>query len=55
MPSTPPRPEKLLDHVSDPLRLKHYSRRAEEAYVNWICRLSWQTPSDLRKIRQKNP
>ena len=34
---TPP-PKKLLDQVRDMLRLKHYSRRTEESYVNWIKR-----------------
>lgn len=32
---TPPR---LLDQVRDRLRLKHYSLRAEQAYVGWIKR-----------------
>ncbi|OQA19254.1 MAG: Tyrosine recombinase XerD [Chloroflexi bacterium ADurb.Bin360] len=38
--SAPPKaPEKkLLDVVRDTLRLKHYSIRTEEAYVNWIRR-----------------
>lgn len=33
-----PRPKKLLDQVTDRLRLKHYSRRTEEAYLAWIRR-----------------
>ena len=33
-----PRPKKLLDQVRDILRLKHYSRRTEDAYVGWIRR-----------------
>lgn len=33
---TPPR--KLLDQVRDHLRLKHYARRTEDAYVDWIRR-----------------
>jgi hypothetical protein len=33
-----PRPKKLLDQVRDAIRLKHYSIRTEEAYVNWIKR-----------------
>jgi hypothetical protein len=37
MPVTPSR-KKLLDQVRDMLRLKHYSRRTEESYVNWIRR-----------------
>ncbi len=32
------RPKKLLDHVHDALRVKHYSIRTEQAYVNWIKR-----------------
>ncbi len=30
--------KKLLDRVRDTIRLKHYSIRTEEAYVNWIKR-----------------
>ena len=33
-----PRPQKLLDQVRDRIRVKHYSRRTEEAYVDWIRR-----------------
>jgi integron integrase len=33
-----PRPNKLLDHVRDAIRLKHYSRHTEEAYITWIKR-----------------
>jgi hypothetical protein len=33
-----PAPKKLLDQVRDAIRLKHYSIRTEEAYVNWIRR-----------------
>ncbi len=32
------RPEKLLDHVRDTLRLRHYAYRTEETYVQWIRR-----------------
>jgi len=32
------RPKKLLDQVRETIRLKHYSIRTEEAYVNWIKR-----------------
>jgi integron integrase len=32
------RPKKLLDQVRDAARLKHYSIRTEQAYVNWIKR-----------------
>jgi len=30
--------KKLLDQVSDVIRLKHYSIRTEETYLNWIRR-----------------
>jgi site-specific recombinase XerD len=33
-----PKPKKLLDRVRDALRLKHYSIRTENSYVNWIRR-----------------
>jgi integron integrase len=33
-----PTPRKLLDQVRDAIRLKHYSIRTEQAYVNWIKR-----------------
>ena len=29
---------KLLDRVREAIRLRHYSRRTEEAYVHWIRR-----------------
>ena len=32
------RPRKLLDQVREVLRLKHYSYRTEESYVQWIRR-----------------
>jgi Phage integrase, N-terminal SAM-like domain len=31
-------PKKLLDKVRDAIRLKHYSYRTEETYVQWIVR-----------------
>ena len=34
-----PKPKKLLEQVSDsirPIRRKHYSRKTEQAYINWI-------------------
>jgi site-specific recombinase XerD len=34
----PGQPPKLLDRVRDAIRLRHYSRRTEEAYVGWIRR-----------------
>lgn len=38
MPTVTPPPKKLLDQVRDLLCLKHYSRRTEESYVDWIKR-----------------
>lgn len=32
---TTPQPKKLLDRVREKIRLKHYSRRTEDAYVAW--------------------
>jgi len=32
------RPKKLLEQVSDVIRLKHYSYKTEKSYVNWIKR-----------------
>ena len=31
-------PPKLLDQVREKIRLKHYSIRTEQAYVDWIRR-----------------
>ncbi|MCJ7700740.1 MAG: phage integrase N-terminal SAM-like domain-containing protein [Anaerolineales bacterium] len=31
-----PKPKKLLDRVRDTIRLKHYSIKTEQAYLNWI-------------------
>jgi integron integrase len=36
--SSAPRPKKLLDQVRHIIRLKHYSIRTEQAYVDWIKR-----------------
>ncbi len=36
-PANPARPKKLLDQVRDAIRLKHYSWRTEESYVNADC------------------
>ncbi|MCX6034709.1 MAG: integron integrase [Chloroflexi bacterium] len=33
-----PEPKKLLDQVHDVLRIKHYSYRTEQTYVDWIKR-----------------
>ncbi|NCS50696.1 MAG: hypothetical protein GPJ29_23540 [Microcystis aeruginosa BK11-02] len=34
----PPPPRKLLDVVRETVRLKHYSYRTEQTYVDWIKR-----------------
>jgi len=39
--SPTPQPPKLLHQVRDRLRLKHYSIRTEQAYVDWIKRFIW--------------
>jgi Phage integrase, N-terminal SAM-like domain len=36
IPVEEPKPKKLLDQVRDALRVKHYSYRTEESYVQWI-------------------
>jgi site-specific recombinase XerD len=45
------RPRKLLDHVRDAIRLKHYSYRTEQTYVGWIRRYiifhNKQHPKDM--------
>ena len=33
-----PPPKKLLDQVREVIRVKHYSYRTEESYVQWIRR-----------------
>ena len=41
-------PKKLLDQVRDAIRLKHYSYRTEQSYVDWISPFtSYFTPSAL--------
>lgn len=35
------RPRKLLEQVSDGIRLKHYSCRTEQTYIQWIKRYSF--------------
>jgi hypothetical protein len=32
------RPKKILDQVSDAIRLRHYSYRTEQTYVDWVYR-----------------
>ena len=38
-PTEPPSQPKLLDQLRDRLRVKHYSIRTEQAYVDWVRRL----------------
>jgi integron integrase len=38
MTNEPQQPPKLLDRVRDAIRVRHYSRRTEDAYVAWIRR-----------------
>ena len=38
LPALPPKTPKLLDQVRGKIRLKHYSIRTEQAYVDWIRR-----------------
>lgn len=38
MQQSQPPPKKLLDQVREVIRLKHYSFRTEETYVQWIRR-----------------
>jgi integron integrase len=46
-----PRPKKLLDQVRDAIRVKHYSYRTEQTYVQWIRRYilfhNKQHPKDM--------
>lgn len=38
MVSSPQRPRKLLDQLREKIRVKHYSIRTEQAYVDWARR-----------------
>jgi hypothetical protein len=48
-----PTDRKLLDRVRDALRLKHYSIRTEEAYVNWIKRVEYTHILTLASLGQR--
>ena len=37
-PSSPPQGKKLLEQVSDAIRIKHNSQRTEKTYIDWISR-----------------
>ena len=47
-------PKKLLDQVRDVLRLKHYSIRTEDSYVDWIRRFilfhKKRHPKDMGRV-----
>jgi hypothetical protein len=49
-----PRPKKLLDQVRDHIRLKNYSYRAEQSYVDWIKRFilfhNKRHPSEMGRL-----
>jgi len=49
-----PLPKKLLDQVRDAIRVRHYSYRTEEAYVQWVRRFilfrNKQHPKDMGEI-----
>ena len=50
---SPERPPRLLDQLRDRIRLKHYSRRTEQAYVQWVKRYIYfhgkRHPAELGK------
>jgi hypothetical protein len=46
-PIPPHPPRKLLDQMRDALRLKHYSYRTEEAYLDWASGPAVRSPLDL--------
>ena len=37
---TPPQKPKLLDRLRDAIRLRHYSIRTEQAYLQWVRRIA---------------
>ena len=41
-------PKRLLDQVREQIRIKHYSIRTEQAYVDWIINYSPQSRKDHR-------
>jgi hypothetical protein len=50
-----PQVPKLLDQVREVLRMKHYSLRTEQAYVNWIKRYIFfhdtRHPAEMGRLR----
>ena len=49
-----PKPRRLLDQVRDRIRVKHYSIRTEQTYVDWIKRhivyFGKQHPAELSAV-----
>ncbi len=44
-------PKKLLEQVSDVIRLKHYSYKTEKSYVNWIkCYIIFHGQRHLKEM-----
>ena len=37
-PASPSQGKKLLEQVSNAIRIKHYSTRTEQSYIDWMCR-----------------
>jgi len=52
-PASSDRPPKLLDQLRERIRLKHYSKRTEQAYVQWVRRYIYfhgkRHPAELGK------
>ena len=46
-----PKPRTLLEAVRDAIRVKHYSYRTEQSYINWVKRYirfhNWQHPRNM--------
>ena len=48
---------RLLDQVRDALRVRHYSKRTERAYVGWIrrfIRARWERTKSRRSSRRSH-
>ena len=51
--SGPTQPPKLLDQVTGKMRLLHYSRRTESAYVDYLQEFPFITPELLKLFEEK--
>jgi len=51
MPHPQPRKPKLLDQVREALRVRHYSRRTEKTYSEWIRRYIYPVTPDSPKLK----